>query len=274
MTTSPWGHRTRRRLLCAGWLVLLTATASGQTSSLPSQGSAPAGRAGRAAQTPDEIAARARVQQERLLNDWANLARYRDQNATLAPPAPGEARVVFYGDSITDGWGRVQGAFFPGKPYLNRGISGQTTPQMLVRFRQDVVALKPQVVVILAGTNDIAGNTGPSTPEMIQDNFKSMVDIARANDIRVVLASILPASDYPWKPGLNPGPRIVALNAWLKQYAASLDLVYVDYYSAVVDGKLGMKPELASDGVHPTKAGYDIMAPLAERAIAEALRQQ
>jgi acyl-CoA thioesterase I len=263
-----------RRILYTCSLVLVTATAFGQTPSPPSKGSAPAGRAGRAAQTPDEIAARVRLQQERLLNDWANLARYRDQNAQLAPLAPGEARVVFYGDSITDGWGRVQGTFFPGKPYVNRGISGQTTPQMLVRFRQDVVALKPKVVVILAGTNDIAGNTGPSTPEMIQDNFKSMVDIAKANDIRVVLASILPASDYPWKPGLNPGPKIVALNTWLKQYAASRDLVYLDYYSAVVDGKLGMKPELASDGVHPTRAGYDIMTPLAERAVADALRQQ
>lgn len=259
-----------RRILCTGWLVLLAATASGQTPSPAPQGPT----AGRAAPVPDEAAARARAQQARLLNDWPNLARYRDQNAQLAPPAPGEARVVFYGDSITDGWGRVQGAFFPGKPYVNRGISGQTTPQMLVRFRQDVVALKPEVVVILAGTNDIAGNTGPSTPEMIQDNFKSMVDIAKANDIRVVLASVLPASDYPWKPGLDPGPKIVALNTWLKQHAADRDLVYLDYYSAVVDGKLGMKPELASDGVHPTKAGYDIMAPLAERAIADALRKR
>jgi lysophospholipase L1-like esterase len=263
-----------RRILYACSLVLVAATAFGQAPSPAPPGSAPAGRAGRAAPTPDEIAARARAQQERLLNDWANLARYRDQNAQLAPLAPGEARVVFYGDSITDGWGRVQGSFFPGKPYVNRGISGQTTPQMLVRFRQDVVALKPNVVVILAGTNDIAGNTGPSTPEMIQDNFRSMVDIAKANDIRIVLASILPASDYPWKPGLDPGPKIVALNMWLKQYAASRDLVYLDYYSAVVDGKLGMKPELASDGVHPTRAGYDIMAPLAERAVAEALRQR
>ena len=263
-----------RRILYACSLVLVAATALGQTPSPARPGSAPAGRAGQPAQTPEEIAARARAQQERLLNDWPNLARYRDQNAQLAAPASGEARVVFYGDSITDGWGRVQGTFFPGKPYINRGISGQTTPQMLVRFRQDVVALKPKVVVILAGTNDIAGNTGPSTPEMIQDNFKSMVEVARANDIRVVLASILPASDYPWKPGLDPGPKIVALNTWLKQYAASRHLVYLDYYSALVDGKLGMKAGLASDGVHPTRAGYDVMAPLAERAIADALRQQ
>jgi acyl-CoA thioesterase I len=260
-----------RRVLYTCSLVLAAATAFGQTPSPAAQGSTTAGRA---AQTPEEIAARALAQQQRLLNDWPNLARYRDQNLQLPPAATGEARVVFYGDSITDAWGRVQGTFFPGKPYVNRGISGQTTPQMVVRFRQDVVALKPKAVVILAGTNDIAGNTGPSTPEMIQDNFKSMVDIAKANDIRVVLASILPASDYPWKPGLDPGPKIVALNTWLKQYAASRALVYLDYYSAVGDGKLGMKPELASDGVHPTKAGYDIMAPLAERAIADALGKQ
>jgi lysophospholipase L1-like esterase len=207
------------------------------------------------------------------LNDWPNLARYRDENAKLAAPASNEHRVVFYGDSITDGWGRVQGAFFPGKPYVNRGISGQTTAQMVVRFRQDVVNLKPKVVVILAGTNDIAGNTGPASPEMIQDNFKSMVDIAKANDIKVVLSSILPASDYPWKPGLDPGPKIVALNTWLKEYASRHRLVYLDYYPAVVDDKLGMRAELASDGVHPTKAGYDVMSPLAEKAIAQALRK-
>ncbi len=242
-------------------------------SSAFAQGTPPQG-AGRAAPSAEEVAARQRTQQERMLNDWPNLARYRDQNAQLAPVAKGESRVVFYGDSITDGWGRVQGAFFPGKPYINRGISGQTTPQMVVRFRQDVVALKPKVVVILAGTNDVAGNTGPSTPEMTEDNFMSMVDIARANDIRVVLASILPASDYPWKPGVDPGPKIVALNAWLKEYAAKRNLVYLDYYAAMVNDKLGMRPDLASDGVHPTTAGYDIMSPLAERAIAEALKKK
>jgi lysophospholipase L1-like esterase len=262
-----------RRILYACVVILVAASVGAQTPAPLPQKPAPVQGAGRAALTPEEVAARARAQQERLLNDWPNLARYRAQNAELGPPKPGENRVVFYGDSITDGWGRVQGAFFPGKPYVNRGISGQTTPQMLVRFRQDVVALEPKVVVILAGTNDVAGNTGPSTPEMIQDNFMSMADIAKANGIRVVLSSILPASDYPWKPGMDPGPKIVALNKWLKDYAASHGLVYLDYYSAVEDGKLGMKPELASDGVHPTKAGYDIMSPLAERAIAEALKK-
>lgn len=263
----------KRRILYACSIVFVAVSLFAQTPAPATQAPAPSPGAGRAALTPEEVAARARAQQERLLLDWPNFARYRSQNAELTPPEPGENRVVFYGDSITDGWGRVQGAFFPGKPYVNRGISGQTTAQMVVRFRQDVVALKPKVVVILAGTNDVAGNTGPATPEMIQDNFMSMVDIAKANDIRVVLSSILPASDYPWKPGMDPGPKIVALNTWLKEYAARRGLVYLDYYPAVVDDKLGMKAELASDGVHPTKAGYDIMSPLAERAIAEALKK-
>jgi len=201
--------------------------------------------------------------------DWANLGRYRAQNAELAPPAPGERRVVFMGDSITDSWARQD--FFPGKPYVGRGISGQTTPQMLVRFRQDVLALKPAVVVILAGTNDIAGNTGPSTIAMIADNLMSMAELARANGIRVVLASVLPASDFPWRRGLDPGPKILELNRWIKDYAARSGFVYLDYHSALVDDKLGMKPEHSKDGVHPTPAGYAVMAPLAEKAIASAL---
>lgn len=208
---------------------------------------------------------------QRLLLDWPNFARYKDANAALAPPAAGENRVVFFGDSITEGWDR-QGAFFPGKPYVNRGISGQTTPQMLVRFRQDVVALKPKVVVILAGTNDIAGNTGPATPAMIEDNIASMAEIAVANGIRVVLASILPAFDYPWRPGLQPVPKIDAVNAWMKEYAKANRLVYLDYFSAMADARRGLKAELGADGVHPNKAGYDVMAPLAERAIADALQ--
>jgi lysophospholipase L1-like esterase len=206
------------------------------------------------------------------LDDWAQLNRYRADNATLPVPAPGEKRVVFYGDSITDGWGRWNnGPFFPGKPYVNRGISGQTTPQMLVRFEQDVVHLHPAAVVILAGTNDIAGNTGPSTPEMIEDNFRAMTDIAQQNGIKVVLASITPAYAYPWKPGVQPVAEIRQLNAWLKDYCASHQLVYLDYYSAMADDKGAMKPGLASDGVHPTTAGYAVMAPLAEAAIAQAL---
>jgi lysophospholipase L1-like esterase len=204
--------------------------------------------------------------------DWPNLARYRDANAQLGPPARGERRVVFYGNSITEGWAPHFAAMFPGKPYVGRGISGQTTPQLLVRFRQDVVALKPAVVVILAGTNDIAGNTGPSTLEMIEDNLASMTEIARANHIRVVLSSVLPVYDYPWKPGREPAPKIVALNAWMKRYAASAGAVYLDYHTAMKDARDGLPPELAADGVHPTEAGYRIMAPLAARAIALALR--
>ena len=206
--------------------------------------------------------------------DWASLGRYREANAALPPPANGESRVVFYGNSITEAWAPYLPGMFPGKPYVGRGISGQTTPQMLVRFRQDVIALRPAVVVILAGTNDIAGNTGPSTQGMIEDNLISMVELAEANGIGVVLCSVLPASDYGWRPGLNPGPKIVALNTWIRQYAEHHGLVYVDYHSAMVDDHLGLGPELSADGVHPNEAGYRIMAPLVEAGIAEALRRR
>ncbi len=213
-----------------------------------------------------------RVTQDALENDWANFARYRDANAKLAPPAPNEKRVVFYGNSITDGWAQHFPTMFPGKPYIGRGIGGQTTPQMLVRFNQDVVALKPKVVVILAGTNDIAGNTGPSTIEMIEHNLRSMAEIAKAHGIRVVLSSVLPVYDYPWKPGLEPAPKIIALNAWMKDYAAKNGAVYLDYHSAMSDARGGMRDGLSSDGVHPTEAGYRVMAPLASAAIARAMR--
>ena len=213
-----------------------------------------------------------RLTQDALENDWANLAKYRDANAKLAPPAPNESRVVFYGNSITEVWAKDFPTMFPGKPYIGRGISGQTTPQMLVRFNQDVVALRPKVVVILAGTNDIAGNTGPSTIEMIEDNLRSMAEIANANGIRVVLSSVLPVYDYPWRPGLEPAPKIMALNAWMKDYAAKTGATYLDYHSAMQDARHGMRAGLASDEVHPTEAGYRVMAPLAEKAIAEALR--
>ena len=206
-----------------------------------------------------------------LRSDWANLARYRDANAKVAPPAANENRVVFMGNSITEGWQQYFAAMFPGKPYINRGISGQTTPQMLVRFRPDVVALKPKVVVILAGTNDIAGNTGPSTLEMIEDNIASMAEVARANGIKVVLSSVLPVFDYPWKPGLEPAPKIIALNKWIKDYAAQHGAIYLDYHSAMADARGGMKEGLASDGVHPNEGGYRLMAPLVEQAIQRAL---
>ena len=219
------------------------------------------------AQTPQEI------REQRYHNDWAWLERYREENAKLPAPAPGEQRVVFMGNSITEGFAQHFATLFPGKPYIGRGISGQTTPQMLVRFRQDVIDLKPAVVVILAGTNDIAGNTGPSTIEMIADNIKSMVELAHANGIRVVLCSVLPAYAFPWRKDLKPAGRIVELNKWLKEYAANAGLVYVDYYSAMADERGGLPAELAPDGVHPNEAGYRIMAKLVEQGIAEALER-
>ncbi|WP_339793358.1 SGNH/GDSL hydrolase family protein [uncultured Imperialibacter sp.] len=206
--------------------------------------------------------------------DWPNFAKYREQNAALAPPAKGENRIVFMGNSITEGWSKVNPEFFEGKPYVNRGISGQTTPQMLVRFRADVIDLKPAAVIILAGTNDIAGNTGPSTLEMIADNIYSMAELARANGIKVVLSSTLPAYDYPWKPGMEPAPKIVALNKMIKAYADKNKIVYVDYFTAMADDRDGLPTELAKDGVHPTKAGYNVMEPLAEAAIAKALKSK
>ena len=222
--------------------------------------------------TAEEIAKRQLAQEERLHNDWANLQRYREANSKLSPPVKNENRVVFLGNSITEGWAPHFATMFPGKPYIGRGIGGQTTPQMLVRFRQDVIDLKPTVVVILAGTNDIAGNTGPSTIEMIENNLASMAELAKANGIRVVLSSVLPVYDYPWKPGLEPAPKIIALNKWMKEYARDHGAVYLDYHSAMADARGGMRGELANDGVHPNEAGYRIMAPLAEQAIQKALR--
>ena len=214
------------------------------------------------------------AQPDPLRTDWPDLAKYRDANAQLPPPARNENRVVFIGNSITEGWTHYFPTMFPGKPYINRGISGQTTPQMLVRFRQDVIDLKPKVVVILAGINDIAGNTGPSTLEMIEDNLASMTELAQANRIRVVLSSVLPAIDFPWRPGLDPAPKVIALNKWIKGYAAKRGAVYLDYHSAMADANGGMRAGLASDGVHPTEAGYRVMAPLANQAIEKALRRK
>jgi len=180
--------------------------------------------------------------------------------------------VVFLGDSITDAWGSQHGQFFPGKPYVNRGISGQTTPQMLIRFRPDVIALKPKVVVFLAGTNDIAGNTGPMTLEAVEDNLTSMAELAQVNNIKVVLGSVLPVCDYI-KPqtGRRPPEKIIALNAWMKDYAAKNGFIYLDYYSAMTDDQEMFRKELTYDGLHPNDAGYQVMAPLAEKAIAAAL---
>ena len=217
----------------------------------------------------------------KALQDWPNLARYRDANAAVAAPAAGDSRVVFMGDSITDMWVLPQfGAFFPGKPYIDRGISGQTTPQMLIRFRLDVIALKPRVVVILAGTNDLAGNTGPMSLEEIEGNLASMSELARVNGIRVVLSSVLPVYDggraADGTPLVmtdrRPPEKILALNEWIKNYASHHSDIYLDYFSTMVDDHGFLKKDLSEDGLYPNKVGYAAMAPLAEKAIAEALK--
>ena len=202
-----------------------------------------------------------------LLLDWAGLTVYGSENAEIRAPKPGQDRVVFLGDQITRRWT----GFFHGKPYLNRGIDNQTSPQMLVRFRQDVISLKPKVVVIQAGTNDIASVTGPSTEGMIAENFMSMVELAKFNGIRVVLASATPVCDcFTNQTARRPQGKIIGLNGWIKDYAARSGSVYLDYYSALADGR-NFKKELTSDGLVPNDAGYKVMAPLAEKAIAEAL---
>ena len=210
---------------------------------------------------------------EKNLQDWPNLGRYRAENSKLAAPAAGEKRVVFMGDSITDAWGRTHGKFFPGEPYVNRGISGQTTPQMVLRFRPDVINLHPKAVVILAGTNDISGNTGPATLEEIEGNLTNMAELAKANKIKVVLASVMPVCDYI-KPqtGRRPPEKILALNAWIQNYAKVHKLVYLDYYSALIDDQKMLKKELTYDGLHPNDAGYEVIAPLASAAIRRALK--
>ncbi len=206
--------------------------------------------------------------------DWANMKRFQAENNKLTAPKADENRVVFMGNSITEGWGNIAPEFFAGRPYINRGISGQTTPQMLVRFRQDVIDLKPSVVVILAGTNDIAGNTGPMTLQQTVDNIISMAQLAKANNIKVVISSILPAFDYPWKPGLKPAEKIFTINAMLKDFANKNKCVYLDYFTSMADERKGLKKEFGDDGVHPNVAGYRIMAPLAEKAIAEAMNSR
>jgi lysophospholipase L1-like esterase len=206
--------------------------------------------------------------------DWADLNRYRDENTALMTPTPDEHRIVFMGNSITESWLRIRPDFFTRKSYVNRGNSGQTTPQMLLRFRQDVIDLKPSVVVILAGINDIAENTGPSTIEAISGNIISMVELAKANNIEVVLCSVLPASDIPWRKVQEPAEKVTRLNARLESYAKTHHLVYVDYFNAMVNDSHGLKEGLGIDAVHPNAAGYAIMEPLLEHAIAEALNNR
>ena len=229
-------------------------------------------------------AAKSRItNMENRLADWAQLKRYADANTKVEAAKKGETRVVFLGDSITDNWSKDGfGGFFPGKPYINRGISGQTTPQMLIRFRPDVIAHKPQVVVILAGTNDIAGNTGPMTIEAITNNLASIAELATANKIKVVFASVLPVSDYNKRANgeqiiqtvRRPPAKILELNNWIKDYATRNGYTYLDYFSALVDDKGFLKEDLANDGLHPNAKGYAVMSPLAEEAIKKALKSK
>ena len=252
-----------RRFINLASVVCLTLCASAQQPAIPTTGFAGLDqyRASRIAVFTD---------------DYGQLARYRDANAALKPPAPEENRVVFFGDSITDIW-KLEDSF-PGKPYLNRGIGGQTTPQMLVRFRQDVIDLHPKVVVILAGTNDIAGNTGPMRLEDIEADYASLAELARANHIAMVFSSVLPVHNYTPKSqdffAQRSPEKILALNHWLKDYCAAQGLVYLDYFAAMVDDKGLLKRDLAADGLHPNAAGFKIMAPLAEGAIGKALASQ
>ena len=207
------------------------------------------------------------IHQSMNAQDWPELNRFRKQNKSLGLPEKGEQRVVFMGNSITEGWPNKDPEYFENPNYINRGIGGQTTPQMLLRFRADVIDLEPKVVVILAGTNDIAGNTGPMTLEEIRGNIISMAELAKANGIQVIISSVLPAYDYAWKPGLEPNIKIPKLNAMLKEYAENNDFLYLNYFTAMADDRNGLPIELAEDGVHPTKEGYMIMKKLAEDAI-------
>lgn len=206
--------------------------------------------------------------------DWANLNKYQSENAMLRHVVPGEKRVVFMGDSITEFWSISDPEYFRTRSYINRGISGQTTPQMLERFQADVVALQPDTVVILAGINDIAGNTGPTTLDNIANNLYSMAELARANQIKVILCSVLPAYDFPWNPNQKPAEKIIALNTMIKNYADEKGILYLDYFSSMKDERNGLKAEYSGDGVHPNKKGYQIMAPLAEKVITEVLAKK
>jgi lysophospholipase L1-like esterase len=258
---------SRRILKCLASVIVLVATAALAQQSVPTPGIPSTGFEGldkyRASRVP------------MLADDYGQLARYREANAALPSPSAGENRVVFFGDSITDGWKLAD--YFPGKPYVNRGIGGQTTPQMLVRFQQDVINLHPKVVVILAGTNDIAGNTGPMRNEDIEADLASMADLARAHGIRVVFSSLTPVHNYTERSkdffAQRPTGRILAVNDWIKGYCAGSQDIYLDYFSALVDDKGLMKKDLADDGLHPNAVGYKVMAPMAEAAIQRALMQ-
>ncbi|MFH4965478.1 SGNH/GDSL hydrolase family protein [Gaetbulibacter sp. M235] len=213
------------------------------------------------------------VNQNANAQDWANLQKFQNENNQLMNSGVKENSVVFMGNSITESWLTFHPEFFEGKPYINRGISGQTTSQMLLRFRQDVINLKPSVVVILAGINDIAQNTGPISIEMIAENIKSMAELAMVNHIKVVLCSVLPAIDFSWRPGLEPAEKIIKLNSLIETYANAKNIVYVDYFSAMVDSSKGLKKDLGLDTVHPNKNGYLIMEPLLEKELKKIFNQ-
>lgn len=261
-------------------ILFLGTVVSAQTPAQPAapQAVAPQTPAASSATCPEMATAlTALLSRDIRMRDWAEMARYREANRSVAAPAREEARVVFMGDSITDGWQQPRyGGFFPGKPYVDRGISGQTTPQMLVRFRRDVIDLQPKAVVILAGTNDIAGNTGPMTNEEIQGNLASMSDLAHAHNIEVIFSSITPVSEYHVRGApqttTRPMERINAVNDWIKSYAGSHGDFYLDYFSAMLDDKGLMRAELTEDDLHPNAKGYAIMGPLAEAAIERALK--
>jgi lysophospholipase L1-like esterase len=263
-------------VLAASLAILLPGSSFAQTkpvAPMPPTGTAPK------AETPlATLPKLSDTQLYQLRTDWPMLERYRDANAKVSAPSADEKRVVFMGDSITEGWmnhgtgaSETTPGFFPGKPFLDRGISGQTTPQMLIRFRPDVIDLKPAAVVLFAGINDIAGNTGDMTLEATEGNLASMAELAKENGIKVVICSILPAFDFPWRPGREPAPKVVKVNEFLKSYAAEHGHVYVDFYTAMVDSRGGLPTNLSHDGVHPTPAGYAIMNPLVEAGIAQAL---
>jgi lysophospholipase L1-like esterase len=264
--------RVKQRLGRAAWVTAVAALALAACAMAQAAGGSQTGTQAPSAATQKPAAHTGEYwtkHDQGLLMDFGDLGRFRDADAALGAPAAGEARVVFMGDSITQGWKLDES--FPGKAYVNRGISGETTPQMLVRFRQDVIDLQPKVVVILGGTNDVAGNTGPMTLEQTEGNLASMADLAQANGIRVVLCSVLPAFDFPWNPGLEPAPKIAILNAWIRGYAAAKGYVYVDYYAAMKDERGGLPAALSKDGVHPLAAGYAVMTPLAEAGIEKAM---
>jgi len=260
-------------------LLLLSTFALAQTAPAPAQ-TTPAASPQTPTQAPQpttlEDAQKLINQQWNRLQDWAQFKRYHDADAQLPPPAKGEDRVVFYGDSITDGWKLAE--YFPGKPYVNRGISGQTTAQMLLRFRADVIDLQPKVVILLAGTNDIAGNTGPMIVQQIEDNYASMAELAKVHNIRFVFTSVLPVHDKGTRmtqTQRRSPEKIKELNEWLKKYCADNKLVYVDYYSHMLGDDGMLRTELApADGLHPNADGYKIMAPLAEAGIEQALKKK